>query len=87
MSTPNFTYISTAGIALLTTGPGSMRAVSLGVDGVYGSVQIFDGLDATGTLLTTVNANVGIDTDFSAPFTTGLFVQVSGHPNTTITFY
>jgi hypothetical protein len=87
MSTPGFTYFAVAGISLLTTGPGSMRATSFGIPGVYGQVQLYDGLDATGTLLTTINANVGRDIDFSCQFSTGLFVVTTGNPNVTIVFF
>jgi hypothetical protein len=87
MSTPGFTYFAVAGIALLTTGAGSARASSFGVPGTYGQVQLYDGLDDTGTLITTLDVNINIDVDFSCQFSTGLFVVTTGNPNVTIVFY
>jgi len=87
MSTPGFAYFSSAGSALLQTGAGSAVATSYGVPGVNGTVKLFDGLDSSGTLIGTINANVGIDLEYSYQFTVGLYVQVVGDPNVTISFY
>ncbi|MFM0500348.1 hypothetical protein [Paraburkholderia caffeinilytica] len=83
-----FAYFSSAGSKLLKTGPGSLRAVSIGVPATAAQVKLFDGVDDTGTLIATVDAGEGRDIDFSAQFNVGLYVQVTGgNPNLTITFF
>lgn len=84
--TAAFAYFSVPGSTLVKTGPGSLRAVSIGVAAANGHVKLFDGLSVTGRLIADLDASAGRDIDFNAQFSTGLFVVVVGNPNVTVIY-
>ncbi|MDR8399218.1 hypothetical protein NE850_23125 [Paraburkholderia sp. USG1] len=85
--TASFTYFDGAASRLLKTGPGSLRAVIVGVPSVSGEVTLYDGLDTSGKVIAVLDATEGRNVDFSCAFFTGLYVVVAGATNTTISFF
>jgi len=70
--------ITTNGNTLVKTGAGSATWMSVNTGGVTSTAKLYDGTDATGTLLGTFSTTAQNGIPINLPFSTGLFVVTAG---------
>jgi hypothetical protein len=79
------THLTAAGSFLIKTGKGWISTVNVNTSG-NGTLTIYDGIDATGTVLAVIDTSKNTTTSaFSPwPFKTGLFMVQTGAADVTI---
>ena len=83
LTQPAVKYIGTAATTILKYGAGIIHAVV--VTDNTGTLLVYDGLSAAGTLIANLDASKTVGTmNFDAPFSTGLTVVSAGPPKMTI---
>lgn len=82
-----FVNITTAGGTLVKSGPGSLQAVVINSGSASATVSLFDGTSSAGVSMGVISAASEFDLSYGLAFSTGLYVEIAGAPNTTIIFY
>jgi hypothetical protein len=77
--------ITAAANTLVKTGAGTLDALIIGTGGAGSSAIIYDGTDATGTVIGTVSTAAAGYLPFNIIFHTGLFIATSGGTAANIT--
>ena len=70
--------IFTNGDHLVKTGPGAILSICVNTVGSDSGMTIYDGIDATGTLIATVSTLGQVVLPIAARFTVGLFIVSTG---------
>lgn len=84
--------ISTATTTLLRTGPGTLHSVVLNKPVATGTISVYDGIDATGTLIAVITIGAVLLSDppntalYDADFQTGLCIVTSQATDITVSF-
>ena len=74
---------------LLATGPGWMTHISINTPSTSGSLTLYDGIDATGSVMAifdTSKSNINSGGMMPWPYQNGLFVTMTGTADVTIVF-
>lgn len=63
---------------LVKTGAGTLNAITVGTAGTGSTAAIYDGIDNTGTLLSTATTTAQGQIPYGIPFATGLYIVTAG---------
>jgi hypothetical protein len=79
-------HLNAAGSTLLKTGSGVVLAIDINTSSASSTLTVYDGTSAAGAVMASVDcSNRGTDIGGSGwPFSTGLFVTLTGTPDITI---
>jgi len=80
------THIAAASSVLICTGQGWIADISVNTAAGFGSLTVYDGVDATGAVIAVIDASKNAPTVGFSPwrFNTGLFVVLSAKADITI---